>query len=112
MSEYLQVTTTTPTREDAAHIAEVLIDRRLAACVQVIDTIDSTYHWQEKVERVTEWLCLVKTEKRLYAEVEAAIKEAHPYNVPEILAFEVVAGSDDYRAWLSGELKRDGASNG
>lgn len=107
MNSYVQVTTTTPSREDAARIVEVLIDRRLAACVQIIDTIESTYWWEGKVEKVTEWLCLAKTEKRLYAEVEAAIKEVHPYDVPEIVAFEVVAGSQDYLAWLSGELRRD-----
>jgi periplasmic divalent cation tolerance protein len=110
MNSYLQVTTTPPSREDAAHIAEVLISRRLAACVQIIDTIESTYWWEGKVEKATEWLCLVKTERRLYAQVEAAIKEAHPYDVPEIIAFEIVAGSADYLAWLSGELRRDASS--
>jgi periplasmic divalent cation tolerance protein len=110
MKDYLQITTTTPTREDAAHIAEVLISRRLAACVQVIDTIDSTYWWKGKVERTTEWLCLIKTERRLYAEVEAAIREAHPYEVPEVLALEVAAGSDAYLRWLSGELTQDSTS--
>jgi periplasmic divalent cation tolerance protein len=111
MNDYLQVTTTTPSRDDAEHIAEVLIGRRLAACVQIIDTIDSTYRWEGKVERVTEWLCVAKTERRLYAEVEAAIKEAHPYDVPEVLAFDVAAGSADYLAWLSGELRREASSD-
>jgi periplasmic divalent cation tolerance protein len=53
MNSYVQVTTTTPTREDATRIAEALVGRRLAACVQVIDTIDSTYWWQGKIERAT-----------------------------------------------------------
>ncbi len=106
MSDYLQVTTTTPSRDDAVNIAEVLINRRLAACVQIIDTIESTYWWEGKVERVTEWLCLAKTERRLYAEVEAAIIEAHPYDVPEVLAFEVADGSAGYLSWLGGELRR------
>jgi periplasmic divalent cation tolerance protein len=109
MNSYVQVTTTTPTREDAARIAEALVGRRLAACVQVIDTIDSTYWWQGKIERATEWLCIAKTERRLYAEVEAAIRDAHPYDVPEVLAFEIAAGSDDYLRWLGGELKRNEA---
>jgi periplasmic divalent cation tolerance protein len=109
MNSYVQVTTTTPTREDATRIAEALVGRRLAACVQVIDTIDSTYWWQGKIEKATEWLCIAKTERRLYAEVEAAIREAHPYQVPEVLAFEVAAGRDDYLRWLGGELRRDDA---
>ena len=110
MSNYIQITTTTPSRDDADRIAEILVERKLAACVQIIDTIDSTYRWEGKVEKMTEWLCLIKTEKRLYNEVEAAIKEAHPYDVPEILAFDVVSGSGDYLSWLSGEL-RSGASS-
>jgi len=110
MNSYVQITTTTPSREDAARIADVLIGRRLAACVQIIDTIDSIYWWEGKVEKATEWLCVVKTERRLFAEVEAAIKDVHPYDVPEIVAFEVAAGSDDYLAWLSRELRRDDTS--
>jgi periplasmic divalent cation tolerance protein len=112
MTDYLQVTTTTPSREDAVSIAEVLINRRLAACVQIIDTIESTYWWEGKVEKVTEWLCLAKTERRLYPEVEAAIIEAHPYDVPEVLAFQLAAGSKSYLAWLSGELRRGGSTDG
>ena len=104
MKSYLQITTTTPTRDDANRIAEVLTSRRLAACVQVIDTIDSTYWWNGKIERTTEWLCLIKTEQRLYSEVESVIKDAHPYDVPEISAVEVAAGSLEYLAWLSAEL--------
>jgi periplasmic divalent cation tolerance protein len=111
MNEYVQITTTTPSREDATRIADVLIGRKLAACVQIIDTIDSIYWWDGKVEKATEWLCAVKTEKRLFAEVEAAIKDVHPYDVPEIIAFEVAAGSDDYLAWLSRELRQDGTPN-
>jgi periplasmic divalent cation tolerance protein len=110
MSDYIQVTTTTPSREDADHIRDVLIGRRLAACVQVVDTIDSTYLWQGKVENVTEWLCLIKTERRLYDEVEAAIIDAHPYDVPEVLAFDLAAGSKAYLSWLSGELRKDGST--
>ncbi len=111
MTDYIQVTTTTPSRDDAVNIAEVLIDQRLAACVQIVDTIESTYWWQGKVQRVTEWLCLAKTERRLYSEVEAAIIEAHPYDVPEVLAFEVANGSAGYLAWLSDQLRRDGLAD-
>ncbi len=110
MNDYLQITTTTPSRDDAALIAEVLIEKRLAACVQIVDTIESTYRWEGKVEKVTEWLCLIKTEKRFYREVEAAISQAHPYDVPEILAFDVAAGSTDYLRWLSSELRRNASS--
>ena len=111
MNSYVQITTTTLSREDATRIADVLIGRRLAACVQIIDTIDSIYWWEGKVEKATEWLCAVKTERRLFAEVEAAIKDVHPYDVPEIVAFEVAAGSDDYLAWISRELRQDGTPN-
>lgn len=104
MSDYLQVITTTASGDEARLIAEALVGERLAACVQVVGPVTSVYRWKGEVEKATEWLCLAKTERRLYPRVEAAIKKAHSYEMPEILAFDVAAGSEDYLAWLSGEL--------
>ncbi len=112
MKGHIQVTTTTSTREDAERIAGALVEARLAACVQIVGPIASVYRWKGKVEKATEWLCIAKTQRRQYAEVEAAIERLHTYEVPEVLAFDVVAGSEGYLRWLDEELEsgpRDGA---
>lgn len=104
MTEAIQVVTTTGSKEEAEKIAGELVARRLAACVQVSGPITSTYHWEGKLETSQEWLCVAKTLRSCYRELEAAIRELHSYDVPEILAFDVVAGSRDYLDWLAGEL--------
>ncbi|MGD0766061.1 MAG: divalent-cation tolerance protein CutA [Dehalococcoidia bacterium] len=106
MTDFLQVTTTTAERADAEKIAKALVERRLAACVQILGPIASTYRWKRVVENAVEWLCLIKTEKRLLPELEQAIKEVHPYETPEILATAIEAGSRDYFAWLSDTLRQ------
>jgi periplasmic divalent cation tolerance protein len=105
MTEFVQVITTTETRDQADHIAQHLVERRLAGCVQVIGPLTSTYRWQGAVETTDEWLCLIKTAQALYPQVEAAILEIHPYETPEILAAPISAGSSDYLGWLSASLK-------
>ncbi len=104
MTDYLQVLTTTGSEEEAERISAALIERRLAACVQVIGPISSRYRWQGKVEREREWLCLAKTEVARYDELEAAIGELHSYDEPEIVAMPVVAGSPGYLAWISSNV--------
>ena len=104
MAEYLQVMTTVATREDADKIAASLIDQRLAACVQILGPIRSTYHWQGAVETSQEWLCLAKSRRDLYRPLEEAIRRLHPYEVPEILAIPILAGSATYLAWLDASV--------
>lgn len=100
-AKYVQVLTTAGSEEAAERIAAALLERRLAACVQVLGPIVSHYRWQGKLEREREWQCLAKTEARLYEEVEAAIRAVHSYEEPEILAIPVLAGSAGYLGWVS-----------
>lgn len=106
MTGYIQVITTTETKADAQTIADTVVGRRLAGCVQIVGPIASTYRWQGKIEKAEEWLCIIKSRKDLYPELEKAILETHPYKVPEILAMPVTEGSGRYLEWLSGNLKR------
>ena len=106
MIDFIQVLTTTETKEDAQQIARTLVEGRLAGCVQVIGPISSLYWWQESTETSEEWLCVVKSRKDLYEALEQAIRQVHPYDVPEILALPVVAGNPDYLEWLNTELRR------
>ncbi len=105
MSGLIQVFTTTGTREDAQRIAQSLVDQRLAACVQIMGPIESTYRWKGLIEKSFEWFCFIKSSEDIFSELEAAIRKIHPYEVPEIIAVPISAGSGDYMGWLKGELK-------
>jgi periplasmic divalent cation tolerance protein len=104
MKSYIQVTTTTETKEQAEKIAQYLVETRLAACVQISGPITSIYRWKGKVENTQEWLCLIKTRKELFNKVETAIKKLHPYETPEIVAVPIVKGTKEYLRWLDDEL--------
>jgi periplasmic divalent cation tolerance protein len=101
MSDYVQVMTTAGSEQEAERIAAALVDSRLAACVQTIGPIRSRYRWRGEIEEAREWQCLAKTESWRYPKVEAAIREVHSYEQPEILAIPVLEGSAGYLAWIS-----------
>jgi periplasmic divalent cation tolerance protein len=105
MDTVIQAMTTVDSEDRAAHIAMTLVERRLAACVQVVGPISSTYWWEGAIETAREWLCLIKTREELYSQLESAIREVHPYDVPEILAVPVVAGNPTYVEWLQQEAQ-------
>jgi periplasmic divalent cation tolerance protein len=107
MAEYLQVLTTAGSEDEAERISTALVERRLAACVQVLGPVASRYRWQGEVETAREWLCLAKTEASRYPELEAAVRELHSYDEPEIVATPIVVGGAGYLAWL-GESVSDG----
>ncbi len=106
MEGFLQIATTVDKKEDAERIAGVLVEKRLAACVQILGPITSTYRWQGRIETSEEWLIQIKSSRALYGEVEEVIKELHPYEVPEIIAVPIVEGSRDYLKWMEEELKK------
>ena len=105
MHEYVQVVTTAEKREDAGRLARAAVEKRLAACAQVVGPITSIYWWEGKISEAEEWLCIMKTTTELYGELEKTLRGLHPYEVPEILAVPVSAGSGDYLEWLRGQLK-------
>lgn len=100
MTECVQVLTTAGSEEEAGRIASLLVERRLAACVQVVGPIVSRYRWQGAIEAEQEWQCLAKTTRPAYEAVEAAIREVHSYDEPEIIATPIAAGSAGYLAWI------------
>ena len=109
MADYIQVFTTTNKKEDAEKITGEVVEKRLAACAQVMGPITSTYWWGGKIEKEEEWLCIMKSRNDLYDPLERAIKGIHPYDVPEILAVPVVAGNRDYLEWLDREIEMEKA---
>jgi periplasmic divalent cation tolerance protein len=104
-ADYIQVLTTAPSREVADAIAGALVERRLAACVQVVGPVASTYRWEGAVEHAEEWLCLIKTMRTRFEAVASAIREQHPYEVPEIIATPIVDGDAAYVRWLADSSK-------
>ncbi|MCK5227830.1 MAG: divalent-cation tolerance protein CutA [Desulfobulbaceae bacterium] len=105
MTEYMQVVTTVETKEDAEKIARELLEKRLAACVQISGQVKSFYWWDEKIENAAEYVCVIKSRRDLYEEIESVINKIHPYDVPEILAIPVLAGGKGYLNWLAKELR-------
>jgi len=105
MTDYIQVVTTTERQEDAEAIARRLVEARLAACVQIVGPVSSTYRWQGQIETAREWQCWAKSRRELYGQIEEAIRQIHPYDVPEILALPILAGSPAYLAWLDEEVQ-------
>jgi len=98
-TQYGVLLTTAPTREEAAKIANLLIDEKLAACVQLLP-IESFYVWQGKTQNGTEVLLLVKTRAALFESAIARIKAVHSYSVPEIVAMPFTAGFQGYFDWI------------
>ena len=104
MTDFIQVSTTTETKQAAQEIAAALVQQRLAACVQVSGPVESVYRWQGKVQQSQEWLCTAKTRASLLPRVEAAIRGLHNYECPEIVAVPIADGSAAYLAWLGEQL--------
>ena len=104
--EVYLVITNLPDRESAAKLAHILVERRLAACVNILSPCRSVYRWQGKTEDAEEFPMLIKTTKDRYAELEAAIRAGHPYELPEIIAIPLVGGLSAYLEWVESETRR------
>lgn len=85
-------------------MSDALLDRREAACIQVLPAMVSHYRWQDKRETATEIPMLIKTTAARYPAVEATLRELHPYDLPEIIALPVAAGLPAYLAWVAAEV--------
>ena len=108
MTEYLQVVTTTETREDALAIAREAVRKRAAACAQVLGPIPlptKIERRKERLEEAEEHLCVMKTTSSAYGTLEKTIRGIHPYEVPEIIALPIETGGADYLAWLMEEVR-------
>ncbi len=89
----------------ARTLAERLISQRLAACVNILPAIESVYRWQGQVSVDHESLLIIKTHASRLDAIQTLLKAHHPYELPELIAVPVVAGSDDYLAWMAEEMK-------
>jgi periplasmic divalent cation tolerance protein len=104
MQEFIVVYVTVSSADEGVRIARCLVEERLAACVNQLPGVRSTYRWQGKVEESGEELLLIKTTKKLFTAIEQRICELHSYAVPEVIAAPIIAGSKPYLQWLDEQL--------
>lgn len=97
------MTVSAGSRDEAVKVADSLLDARLAACVQIVGPVESRYWWRDEREVATEWLCLVKTRTALLDRVVAAVRAAHSYETPEVVAVPIVGGDEAYLTWVEDE---------
>jgi periplasmic divalent cation tolerance protein len=95
------VITNAPDRAVAEKIARALVEQKLAACVNMLAACSSVYRWQGKIETAEEIPLLIKTRAEIFPEVEAAIRQLHPYELPEIVGIPLAHGSSEYLAWIN-----------
>ena len=101
----LLVVTNLPDRASAEKLAALLIEQRLAACVNLLAPCASVYRWQGEIQHDEEHPLLIKTAQDRYAELEAAIRANHPYELPEIIAVRIVHGLPAYLQWIESETR-------
>ena len=98
------VLSTAGSKEEAQKIARTLVERLLAACVNIV-AVESIYRWEGEVEQAQEWLLVVKTTEEAFERARAAIEELHSYGVPECISIPVEDGSAEYLQWISDSVK-------
>mgnify|MGYP000636574939 CR=1 FL=1 len=104
---YKLVLTTSPDLPTAHLLAEGLVEKKLAACVNIIPSIVSIYKWQGEVEQSQESQLIVKTVERNLPDIDSFIKQHHPYDIPELLVLDITDGSENYLNWLNTELSQE-----
>ena len=102
---YLIVFMTAPNREEAAKIVRTLLEEKLIACGNIVDSVSSLFWWKGKIEDEKEVLVIMKSHEKLFKKLSERVTELHSYDVPEILALPIVDGSSSYLDWLKGCLE-------
>ncbi len=106
MTDKRLVLTTCSSPEEARRIAQELVERRLAACVNIIPQIESVYRWKGEVETATEWLLVIKTTTNAFGQLRDAIVKLHSYDVPECIEIAIEDGSAAYLEWIAGSVSQ------
>jgi periplasmic divalent cation tolerance protein len=104
MTDKILVSTTCASAEEAQRLARMLVEERLAACVQIVPHVRSVYRWRGAVEESEEWLLLIKSRRDLFENMRRRLRAAHSYELPEIVALAVVDGEPEYLAWVDAGL--------
>jgi len=105
MTDKILVLTTVGSKDEARKIGRALVERRLAACVNLVPQVRSIYRWKGQIEEAEEWLLILKTTRAAFEWVREAILELHSYEVPECISISVEDGSAEYLQWISDSVK-------
>ena len=105
MTDKRVVLTTCGSLEEARHIARAVIERRLAACVNIVPQVESIYRWKGEIETSNESLLMIKTTAGVFEKLRAALKELHSYEVPECIELTVTDGSESYLDWIGESVR-------
>lgn len=103
MTDKIVVFSACESEQEAYKIARALVEAQLAACVNILPPVTSVYRWQGRIETASEWVLLIKTRREVFESLKHELLRIHSYEVPEVIAVPVVAGSEDYLAWLERE---------
>jgi periplasmic divalent cation tolerance protein len=103
-SDAIIVFMTAASTDEASHIAQLLVEKNLAACVQILPEMQSVYRWKGKIEKQPEILILAKTVESKFSELEIQVRAVHSYETPEIVATPITSGSTPYLEWLSASV--------
>jgi periplasmic divalent cation tolerance protein len=104
MTDKIVVFSTCATEEEAAKLARTLVEARMAACVTIVPGARSVYRWEGAIESAAECLLIIKSSRQLFEPLRTTLAKAHTYDVPELLAMPVEAGSADYLKWMEDQL--------
>ncbi len=104
MNGFIVVYVTVGSPDEGDKLAHALVEERLAACVNRVGHVRSTYRWQGKVEQGEEDLLIIKTKGELFDRLRKRVQELHSYSVPEIIALPILGGSEEYLQWLGEQL--------
>lgn len=107
MTPAIVVLVTVGSEQEAETIATALLEERLAACVSVTSPVRSLYRWEGRIADDREWQLIIKTQARLFEALAARVRALHSYDVPEIIALPVLAGTTDYVDWIQNETKSE-----
>ena len=111
-AQLIELSTTTASQEEARRIAAALVNERLAACVQIDGPIESVYRWKGEVETAQEWRIRAKTSQTFHEKACATIGRHHSYECPELVATQIIGGSEAYLGWLREQLGEESRDDG
>ncbi len=107
MTDKRIILTTAASKEEAEKIAQALVGRRAAACVNIVSGMQSIYRWKGTVEEAAEWMMIVKTTKAMVPQVLSIVRELHSYEVPEMIVLPIESGSETYLQWIGESVGND-----
>lgn len=103
---YIVIFVTASGKQEAEKIASGLVEKRLAACVNIVEKVGSLFHWQGKIDRAEEALLIIKSKKQKLNQIIKLVKSLHSYQMPEIIALPIIGGDKKYLNWIDESLRR------